>query len=80
MIIFNNKINMKGEYKSILFLIILFLSHCVLYCYAEKIHWNFDRGGADWKGDCKKGPQAPMDIAQPFTYKSKLEFNKYVHL
>jgi hypothetical protein len=33
--------------------------------------WNFYKGGADWPESCKDGPQAPIDISQPFIYKRK---------
>jgi len=34
--------------------------------------FNYDEGGDDWKGICKTGNQAPIDIKAPFNFKSKL--------
>lgn len=35
------------------------------------LSWDYNKGGADWGASCQKGPQAPLDIAKPFTYRRK---------
>lgn len=66
---------MKSANKSILFFIILCLSNLILISCSEKQIWNYIKEGSDWPVSCKvenEPLQSPIDIAQPFTYKSKL--------
>lgn len=59
---------MKPEMKTLLYIsTILILSH-ISVTYSAK-QWDYNKGGADWPESCKKGNQAPINIAQPFTYK-----------
>lgn len=61
---------MKPEWKTKLFLVFLLFSYNTMFSYSMK-SWDYIKGGADWPEDCKKGNQAPLDISQPFTFKSK---------
>ena len=65
---------MKPNHKTQLFvLLILFLLQITLY-YAKQTNWDYNKGGADWKGNCKQGLQAPIDIGLPFFYKGNQKF------
>lgn len=58
-------IKSKTNYKTFLFLF-------SILTYSGLIHsWDFNKGGSDWAKSCKTGPQAPIDISQPFEYLSK---------
>ena len=64
--------------KNILFLTLVILAHCLIF--VSNTSWNFDKGGADWPSACKDGNQAPIDISQPFTFKSNLIKNKRIFI
>lgn len=60
---------MRPENKTqlFIFLILFFTNFC---CLGKNINWDYNKGGADWPEECKKGNQAPIDIGKPFEYKS----------
>lgn len=61
---------MKNEYKTKLFIfLVLYFSQISIVF--SNTSWDYNKGGADWPENCKKGVQAPLNIAQPFKYKSK---------
>ncbi len=63
------KENLKLPTK--IFLFTLLLSHLSVLCSSSSITWDYNKGGEDWTGECKK-EGAPIDIAQPFEFKSKV--------
>lgn len=60
----NRMLSLKQNYIWLtLILIVLSISF--------SLSWDFNKGGVDWETSCQEGPQAPIDIAKPFTYRRK---------
>ena len=63
---------MLKDYKTKVFLIYLFL-FSFSFCSTS---WNYNKGGLNWPSTCQGDNQAPLDIHEPFTHKSKQFFIK----